>query len=112
MLVTYSSVQNILLRFGFNNHLNFVLGPRNVIGFGERPIDLKYFDELNETAFPWHRSLASTQGYDIWAMHTIWNKTVVRNEVSIFCLIQFKSYHSVIEMLSVIITNTYELTSL
>ena len=55
----------------------------NNIGLLSRPFNLKYFDRFKKNELPWHKTLFPVQGYDIWALHSTWNKSAVRNEKKI-----------------------------
>ena len=77
----FSTVQNILLRYGYINKLNFVFGRQGTftqLGDLSSNFDLKYFRNVKTYEMPWHNHLLRTSGYDICAIHMRWNKTAVR----------------------------------
>ena len=68
-----SSVQNILMRFGLNNHLNFVLpSAGNYLG--------RYvpYAKVMVANTPWDRVGLD---YDIFCLHTIWNHQEVEDSL-------------------------------
>ena len=80
----FSTVQSILFRFGFDNDLNFVLPPHgnhlvNQLHKKEltEPFETEWLDEVKRK-IPWHQSYFKEQNYDIFNIHTVWNKSAVR----------------------------------
>ena len=79
-----SSVQNILLRYGLDNGLNFVLpstgnhlndpAHRYII---TEPFKLEWLDE-ESNLLPWHKKLKESRQYDIFNLHTKWNYSAVK----------------------------------
>jgi hypothetical protein len=69
-------VQNVFLRFGILNSLNFLLGNRNNY-LGRMP---KHFEssDLDLELVPWHKQLEAEVGYDVATLHSRWNHTTVR----------------------------------
>jgi len=66
-----STVQNILLRFAYNNGLNVVLPTvGNYVGRYVK------YNRLMISTTPWERANLS---YDMFALHTIWNQAEVEN---------------------------------
>ena len=80
----FSTVQNILFRFGFDNELNFVLpahsnhldNPKHRNQLTE-PFETEWLDE-DKRKIPWHERFFKEQKYDIFNIHTMWNKSAVR----------------------------------
>ena len=73
-----STVQNILLRWGLNAGLNFVLPPRgNHLGPPDRPYELtSSFSRSWYRNVPW-ANYARHTGYNIFALHTKWSQPEV-----------------------------------
>ncbi|XP_059086821.1 galactosylceramide sulfotransferase-like isoform X2 [Tigriopus californicus] len=67
-----STIQNIILRYGLNHNLTFVLPSSGnyLVGPGSRsdPFQAHWLQNV-----PWHRKLTSTHQYDVIALHTRWN---------------------------------------
>ena len=43
----------------------------------QEPLKSEWLDEQSEQ-IPWHKNFQKEQNYDIFNLHTIWNKTAVR----------------------------------
>ena len=77
-------MQSILFRFGLDHNLNFVLpssgnhlshpGHRNEL---TEPFKRKWLD-MEEANIPWHSEFYKDKRYDIFNLHTVWNKVEVR----------------------------------
>ena len=77
----FSTVQNILLRYGYNKKLNFIFGREGSftqLGDLMSSFTLDYFKGIKRFEMPWHNDLLRHNGYDICAIHMKWNKTAVR----------------------------------
>lgn len=67
-----STIQNILLRYGLNHNLTFVLPSSGNYLTGNGPRS-EPFQEQWLNSLPWHRRFIFTHQYDIIALHTRWN---------------------------------------
>ena len=75
-----STVQNILLRYGLANGVEFLLpAARNYLGNMLKPFAIKSLDNADKKNVPWHETLRKTAGgYDITCFHCKWNDTAMR----------------------------------
>ena len=77
-----------MFRYGINHQLNFVLptvsggnhlnsphGEASILTNG--PFKTEWLDEQSGE-IPWHKTFKKENKYDIFNLHTIWNKTAVR----------------------------------
>ena len=77
----YSMVQDMLLRYGYNNSLNFIFGKDGSIDQLKplsKPFTLEYFKNINKHELPWHEILLEEEGYDVSTVYMKWNKTAIR----------------------------------
>ena len=80
----FSSVQNILFRYGIDLKLNFVL-PKSGNHLNDpahpyvilEPFKVEWLDSQIEK-LPWHGQLKEKHNYDIFNLHTQWNSSAVR----------------------------------
>ena len=78
-------MQNIVLRYGYNNKLNFLFGREGSftqLGDLISSFNLDYFKNIKGYEMPWHKQLIQSNGYDICAIHMRWNKTAIRYNFS------------------------------
>ena len=81
----YSVVQQILLRYAYNNGLSLVFGKNDSLDELKPlsvPFTLGYFNDVNNTDQPWHQMLLEEEGYDVAAAYMKWNKTAIRYDVN------------------------------
>ena len=77
----YSMIQDMLLRYGYNNSLNFIFGKDGSIDQLKplsKPFTLDYFKNINKHELPWHEILLEEEGYDVSTVYMKWNKTAIR----------------------------------
>ena len=73
-------MQSILFRFGLDHNLNFVLpssgnefyDPKHAAKRTE-PFKIKWLNHI-----PWHKKFYKEKKYDVFNLHTVWNKIAVR----------------------------------
>ena len=68
----FSTVQNILLRFGIHHELNFVFPPYGNLMREKDPTIPFRTQFLNH--IEWHKDFMKKKKYDIFAMHTKWSQ--------------------------------------
>ena len=71
----------MLLRYGYNNSLNFIFGKDGSIDQLKplsKPFTLEYFKNINKHELPWHEMLLEEEGYDVSTVYMKWNKTAIR----------------------------------